>query len=200
MKHCLLVLVAVVALAFGVPASAQYMYLDVNGDGLSTSADVLTSATTSVDVYMDTNSNGNGSVATCPTGEALTINSYTFILRSTGGVTYGTWTDNMGFTVNLGGATAGNDYWTGRGSGTALAPGTYKLGTLAITVTGNPVINIMSSTSIDPVALTSFGSACPGQDFDNTMKLGLDWMDVTGTYPSTPVSKTTWGKIKDLYR
>ena len=50
MKHGLLALAAVIVLAIGAPASAQYMYIDVNGDGLNTSADVLSPSVTTVDI------------------------------------------------------------------------------------------------------------------------------------------------------
>ena len=202
MKHCLLVFAAVVALAIGVPASAQYMYIDVNGDGVCTGADAITTATTSVDVWMRTNVNGNGSAAVCPTGEALTINSYTFILSApSGGVTYGAWTDNMGFTINAGGGQAGNDVWVAKASGTPQAPGTYKLGTQAITVSpGCHSLEIHQTSTIDPTAMTSFGSQCPGTEFDNTMKLPTDWTDICATAQCTDSKETTWGKIKNLYR
>ena len=201
MKNCLLLCVAVLALAVGVPASAQYMWIDVDGDGVCTSADVLDNTKTSVDLWISTNLNGDGSEAFCPTGENLTINSYTFILRSSGGLTFGTWVDAMAFGVNLGSGAAGNDRWVGRGSGTINDPGTYKLGTQNITVTsGTPVLSIVSNTLGAPSARTSFGSQCPGTLGDNTMRLLVEWNDVCGTAGSTPVTETTWGKIKDLYR
>jgi len=202
MKNCLLLCVAVLALAVGVPASAQYMYLDVNGDGVCTSTDVINNTTTSVDIWIVTNKNGDGSDAFCSQGtQELTINSYTWILRSTGGLTFGAWTDAMSFGVNLGSGQAGNDRWIGRGSGTILPPDLYKLGTQAITVTaGTPVLSIVTNTSAAPSLRTSFGSACPGTNADNTMNLVADWSDICGTASGTPVTETTWGKIKALYR
>jgi hypothetical protein len=200
MKNCLLLCVAVLALAVAQPASAQYMFLDVNGDGFCDTGDVIDNTTTSVDVWLATSYDANFFPVTCPTGQELTINSYTFILRSTGGLSYGAWTDNMGFGTNLGTGVAGNDRWVGRGSGTILPADIYKLGTQAITVTGSPVLSIVSSTSASAQALTSFGSSCLGVLGNNTMKLGLDWFDVCGTSSSTPVTDTTWGKIKALYR
>ena len=209
MKHCLLVFAAVVALAIGVPASAQYMFLDVNGDAQCTSADVLTPSVTHVDVWLATNLNGNGSTAVCASGENLTINSYTFTLSSaSGGVTYGAWTDNMGFTIAAGGPSSNStDYFIGRASATILPPGTYKLGSLAVTVTGSPTLSITKHSSVDNTSQTSFGSACSGQDFNNTMRYGEnqdqippgDWNDVCGTASATPVSETTWGQIKKNY-
>lgn len=202
MKNCLLICLAVLGLAAGVPASAQYMFIDVNGDGICDSNDVLGPGTTSIDIWLSTNMNLDTSEAFCPTGEELTMNSYTFILRSSGGVTYGLWTDLQGFGTNLypGTTIAGNDRWIGRGSGSPLPAGTYKLGSHAITVTGAPQLEIVSSTSATNQAITSFGSLCPGALGVNTMKLGLDWFDVCGTAASTDVTETTWGKIKALYR
>src|SRR5216117_1621148 len=56
-------------LAFGTPASAQYMYLDANGDALSSEADVLnaTGIPTMVSVYLNTSRNPDSSVAYCTT-------------------------------------------------------------------------------------------------------------------------------------
>jgi hypothetical protein len=209
MKHALLVLSAVVALAVGGSASAQYMWLDVNGDGVCNSSDVLAPSITSIDVYLATNMDADGSVATCPTGEALTINSYTFVLSTgTGGAAYGTWTDAMGFTIAAGGPVSNStDYFIGRASATPQPPGTYKLGSLAITVTGNPKVDILAHSTIEATSQTSFGSRCQGQDFNNTMRYGEnvdqvppgDWNDVCGTHTPIPVSETTWGQIKKQY-
>lgn len=215
MKQCLLVFAAALTLAVAVPASAQYMWLDASSpkDGLcgtSNNGDVLSPSTTSVDVWLSTNLNKNGTTPVCTAepGDPFTINSYTFILSApTGGVTYGAWTDNMGFTIAAGGAQAGNDFWVAKASATILPPGTYKLGSLAVTVTGSPSLQILSSTSIDAVAQTSFGSACIGQDFNNTLRYGSnqdgvppgDWNDICGTASGIPVTETTWGKIKAIY-
>jgi hypothetical protein len=220
MKHCLLVFAAVVALAIGVPASAQYMWIDVNGDGINgcttpgntADDDVLVPGTTSIDIWLDTNSNRDGSTATCTSGtlgEQLTINSYTFVLSSgSGGVTYGAWTDAMNFTIAAGGpASNSTDYFIGRASATIMPPGLYKLGSMAITVTGSPRLDIITHSSVDFTSQTSFGSQCPGNDFNNTLRYGEnqdqippgDWNDVCGTASGTPVSETTWGKIKKNY-
>ena len=205
MKNCLLLCVAVLALAVGVPASAQFMYLDANGDGVCNSSDVIAPGTTSVDVWLSTNKDAAGGDVVCPTGEELTMNSYTFILRSTGGVTYGAWTSNpaLSFGVNLfpGTGIAGNDRWVGRGSGTAVPAGAYRLGTQAITVTTATQLSIVASTSGSGVAITSFGSPdCAGGNANNTITLGVDWSDVCGTAGATDVKETTWGRIKALYK
>lgn len=201
MKNCLLLCVAVLALAVGVPASAQYMWIDENGDGICDDTDIIDNTTTSVDVWLSTNKNKDGSDAFCPTGEELSLISYTFILRSSGGLTFGTWADALSFGVNLGTGQAGNDRWVARGTGSPLPPDTYKLGTQNITVSaGTPVLSLVTSTSGTPNAHTTFGSICPGVDGDNTLKLTVDWNDICGTASGTPVTETTWGKIKDLYR
>ena len=213
MKNFLPILALVAALATCGTAYGQYIFLDVNGDGVSSKTnphlpdDVLGPSVTSVDIYLDTDHNKDGSVAVCPTGEPLSINSYEAVLHVSGNgtVTYGTWTDNMGFTTNLtcGGAptcAAGPDIWIGKGSGTILPPNKYKLGTLAITVTGSPVLDIInSSPTLSSVSETAFGSSCPGAVFDNTMRLGTDFFDANGTEASTPVTATTWGKIKAMF-
>jgi len=218
MKHGLLVLAAALALAISVPAQAQYMYLDVNDpanpsahDGVNTAADVLTATTTSVDVWLATNMslnnpndpNSGTTSATCPYGpEALTINSYQIILTApNGGVTYGAWTDNMGFPIDVGNGQAGNDKVMGWASSSTLPPGTYKLGTLALSSTGgNAYLTFAVSTSATAGALTAFGSLCSGPpDFDNTMKYNGDWQSIGPTRTTIPVTATTWGKIKNLY-
>lgn len=205
MKNWLLICVAVLALAVGVPASAQFMFIDTNLDGECNTDDAISDLTTSVDIWLATDLNGSFFPVSCPagqdpTGNGLTINSYTFILRSTGGITFGTWVDAMGFGTNLGSGAAGNDRWIGRGSGNISPPGVYLLGTQNITATGTPVLSIVPSTLATAQALTSFGSACTGIAGNNTMKLGVDWTDVCGTTGPTSVNDTTWGKIKALYR
>ncbi len=211
MKH-LLPLLGVAALLLAAPAFAQYVYLDVNKDGVCTSADVLNSTVDSVTVYFNTNHDKNGTLVTCSDGTSqMTINSYEFILHAsgTGTVTYGGY-DNYqsGMTTQVGPAGTGGttDYWIGFGGITANPPGLYKVGSLAITVTGTPLLSIVGSTSIMAVANTSFGSQCPGNDFDNTIKLvgttnGVgDFTDTCGTASGTPVKLTTWGAIKNIYK
>lgn len=202
MKHGYIVMAVFVALATSAPASAQYMWLDVTGDGQCTTADVLGPSTTSVDVWLDTDSNSDGSPATCVTADGdMTINSYGFVLNAPiGGVTYGTWTDNMGFDQPFANGTDATEFWASWGSAVAQPAGTYKLGTLTITVTGNAVLQFLPLSSTVGTALTAFGSACSGFEFDNTLKYLSEWDDVCGTTSATPVTETTWGKIKALYR
>jgi len=201
MKHCLLLCAAVLALAVAVPASAQYMYLDTNGDGVCTSSDVLDNSVTSIDFYIDTNHNGDGSAAPCAYGSyPMSINSYALTLIASGGVTYGAWTDNMGFGFSTGGAQAGNDYWVSKASATILPEGQYKFGSLAVTVTGTPTLSIVANdASLDPYAFTGFGTACVGTQYDNTFVLGVEFTDVCSSASPTAVTNTTWGQIKKSY-
>jgi hypothetical protein len=224
-EHRFIVVVALAHLLLAIPvARAQTLYLDTNGDGVSGRLDVLngghapedclTEQTTSVDVYFVTDKNPDGTTATCPTsGEAMTISSYQVVLRQSGsGAVYPTgWTDNMGFetpaiTVGDGTfATAGTETWVGR-SGNPLPAGKYKLGTLAVTVTGYPALDFVTSSTISPAgeAFTGFGSACGGAYVAGALAYGGDFPTSNGfgivTCSPTPVLPTTWGKIKQQYR
>ena len=186
----LLALTAVCLVAFSAPASAQYMYLDVNGDGVNTATDVLTTSSTGVDVWLRTNFNGDGGAATCQVSASeLTMNSYEFFVRATGAMTLGDWTDNMAFPGSFGDFTVGTDAYHGR-NGSIQPPGTYKLGRLALSgVATNAALSIVPASPVNPPGYTSFGSLCEGNDFDNTMKLGSDWTDVGNTHTSGPVNQ-----------
>jgi hypothetical protein len=209
-KRPLILASLVLCLAASAPARGQTLFLDVNGDGRADGSDVLNSGVTSVDVYLDTSHAADGSTVICSRTDhpnepdLLTISSYTFILGwepvGTGSLGYGSWTDNMGFTINVGGAQKGRDFWTGRAAPFYLAPGKHRLGTIGVTVTGTPALQFLSSTPIDDTAMTSFGSACVGQDYDNTMKLGSDFLDARGTSTADDAPRTAWRTIKDISR
>jgi hypothetical protein len=198
---------AAILLGLSAPAhaSAQFMYLDVNGDRHGDAADVLGPGTTDVDVWLDTTHNADGSAAVCASGEPLDISSYTFILewepgKGGGSLVYGPWSDNMGFTVNAGGMEEGRMFWIGRAAPYYLAPGLYKIGSLAVKVTGTPILRFLSSTEFDKTAITSFGSQCVGRDFDNTIKLGQEFVDAHGTSAEDDSPRNVWADIRDLYR
>jgi hypothetical protein len=222
MKNCLLTLAVVAVMACAGPAYSQHVYLDVNGDGLNfdreasvgntVPTDVLNDGVTAIDVYFVTNLNGDGSAATCESGELFTLGSYEAVLRyvGSGTVTFNGWTDALGFGVPIVTAgdgtfsTAGTDTWFGRGGNPpGLAPGTYKVGTISVTVTGTPQVIFGTESSISGNAQTAFGSACDGARFDSTIRLGtgpdFDFTSNFGTSGQTDVKKTTWGKIKTLY-
>jgi hypothetical protein len=203
--RALRILLAALAVA-GSPglAAAQSLYLDVNGDGRGDADDVLNPAVSSVDVYLDTTRDGGGAAALCTDKEPLSICSYTLILEwepvAGSSVAYGAWSDNMGFTVPAGGARSGRMFWIGRAAPFFLAPGRYLLGSLEVKVTGTPVLRFLSSTDADKTAITSFGSQCGGHDFDNTLKLGSDFLDARGTARGSDTPRTVWGTIRELYR
>ncbi|HET9952249.1 MAG TPA: putative Ig domain-containing protein [Candidatus Eisenbacteria bacterium] len=184
-----LVVAAVCLAAFAAPASAQYMYLDSNGDGVNTAADLLNAngVPTTVDVWLRTNVNADGSPATCVTGDGdLTINSYVTNMQATGGtVTYSGFTNLQAsmVTVTVPGTPLASDteFSVGRGGSAILTPGDYKLFTMTITgVSGAPSVNIVALSALQQTDLTNFGAACSGNSFDNTMKLGDEWFDVAG--------------------
>jgi hypothetical protein len=226
MKNCLLFLAVVAVMAVAGPAYSQFVYLDVNGDGVNfdrealignaVPADNVTAATTAIDVYFVTDLNGDGSASVCTSAEPYTLGSYEAVLRASGSgtVSFNSWSDNLSFPfpiITAGDgtfATAGNDTWFGRGGAPpGLAPGTHKVGTISVTVTGTPTIIFGMNSSISGNAQTAFGSQCDGALFDSTIRLGplseigitADFTDSYGSTPPTPVVKSTWGKIKTLY-
>jgi hypothetical protein len=208
MRHSLLLLGVIAALAIGAPAYSQYIYMDSNADGINSSLDVLSSSSTVVHVYLNTNHNRNGSLATCVDGtNPFDMASYDLIFHSSGSgsVDFNGWTNGSamsGFTILDAFTVAGNDAGVGYQGPTYLAPGLYELGQLSVTVTGSPVITFVgtSNTPSIPSPITGFGSHCSGTDNPNTITLGLDFFDGFGTSPGTPVEATTWGKIKQLYK
>jgi hypothetical protein len=220
--NALLVLVAAFArLLFTVPAEAQTLYLDTNGDGLNglleimkggyAPLDVLTSQIASVEVYLVTDKDPDETTATCPTSaQPLTINSYEVLLRTSGNgaVTASGWTDNMGFETpflptesGTGFVTVGTDIGFGF-SGDSKSPGAYRLGTLSVIVTGTPRLNFVTSSTVAPYGFTGFGSDCSGDYFGGVVSLGGDFPlgNAFGTEVATPIVQVTWGKIKQRYR
>ncbi|HET9950766.1 MAG TPA: FG-GAP-like repeat-containing protein [Candidatus Eisenbacteria bacterium] len=167
------------------PSFAQYMYLDTNGDGASSAADVIApSGATSLDVWISTDKNRDGSAATCVSGDGpLTLNGYDILLRVVDGrVTWGAFVNaRPEFGGIAGGYITDTDFRSGSLSGAALAPGTYKLATITVTPSsGTPSIVIPAPSSPGAEASSSFISTCSGTDFDNTLKLGTDWFDADG--------------------
>jgi hypothetical protein len=160
------------------------MYLDANGDSINTEGDILSGAgPTTIDVWLSTNRNRDGSIATCATGESLSVSSYEFILHANGGtVAWSNFVNHQPTMVtNFGSAGNSTDYHNGFGGGTILSPGLYRLASITIAVvSGAPAIEIVPTTPLSGAFLTSFGSWCPGPEMDNTLKLGTDWHDVDG--------------------
>jgi len=159
------------------PAEAQYMFLDTNGDGLNTAADELQARGNSyVDIWMqtDTARDGRSTDLRDEAGGKPSINSYTFILRATDGtVRWGKY-DNLQSTMPyaFGPRQNATDYFNGYGGLESLPPGKYRLGRLHFAIeSGKPRVEIVSKTSLWADARTSFGSTCLGADGDNTLKL-----------------------------
>lgn len=177
----LLILVMTPALA-----TAQYAFLDLNGDGLNTGADVLTGILpVNVDVYLATDRNRDGSPAACGSGtQLLTVDSYEFILRATGGtVLFGAFTGGaLGAATRI--AQNATDIYVGNFQTMPVrqSPGKIHLGRLSVTpLSGTPLLKFATSTPLSASYLTSFGTECKGPEEDNTLKLGEDWFDADGT-------------------
>jgi hypothetical protein len=168
---------------------AQYIYLDSNGDGVNTEADVLNEVgtPTTVSIWLDTSRNADSTEAFCPmAAEPLSLFSYEVVLHAEGGtVSYGTYTNlrsSMG--TALGGASSDSDFYTGFGGTAKLAPGLYQLGTIPVTVeSGSPSLSLATSTPLGAHYATTFGTECPGQEGANTYLLGLDWLNMAGCGP-----------------
>jgi len=171
-------------------ASAQYMFVDVDGDGVSTSKDVLDPVwPTSLSIWLVTDHNRDGSPAACSAGSrSLTINSYEVVIRAdSGSVSWGAYQNRMAdFELHFGGAYSQTEFHEGYGSFSPLGPGKYLLATLEVTViSGKPRLTPSASSELAARFMTAFGSECEGLADDNTLALGRDWMDVDGVGTGT---------------
>jgi hypothetical protein len=171
---------------------AQYMYLDTNGDGIHTACDQLNNGTpTTIDIWLDTDSNRDGSAAACSFGGgALDISGYEVILQPVGGtISWGAMTNRMAgmsrsFARDAQDTTGTAFYhngWSG-GIGIVFPPGLYRLATIVATVaTGNPRVDIIRRHAQGRGARTSFVTACPANaERDHRSKLGYNWLDADG--------------------
>lgn len=170
------------------PATAQYIYLDTNGNGIHDALDALDlGGPTIVDVWLDTQHNRDGTLAACANGAGpLDIFSYEFILRADNGtVSWSNYTDDMLFTLDFGQMSSSGEFFVTRGSNTPpIAPGLYRLGSLQIDVlSGAPTISFARTTTLRPSTGTRFGSNCTGVNYNNTIELGVDFFDADGTAP-----------------
>jgi hypothetical protein len=181
---------ALAAILLPSPARAQYLFLDTNGDGVFTAADKLHPVhATTVDLWLDTAHNRDGSVASCGANPAspLNLSSYVVNLEATSGaVSYSAYTNQVPGMSLLPGTPAANetDFSTGffrLPIVETLPPGKYLLGTLTVTVAaGSPSVDIVPSLGAPFVDPTLFGSYCPGQNGNYSLALGRDWFDVDG--------------------
>lgn len=202
LRFLLAVPLVAAAVLIAAPASAQHIWIDTNGDGVNTSADALApTGDTALDIWLRSDQNANGDPAVCSSGDGeLTVSGYEIVLRAENGtVTWGTITDRMAFTVSSGFASSPSELDFGYHGG-SQAPGAYRLATVTASVaTGTPSISFApQGTLLNPFS-TSFGSACSGSDFDNTIKLGSDFFDATGVpYGGTANNPPVLAAIDDV--
>jgi PKD repeat protein len=110
--------------------------------------------------------------------------AYNVSLEAAGGtVTYTNFVNNQPTFTSSGQAFTSNSTQMTVGQFTLdvpNAPGTYNLFRVTITgQTGSPAVSPVPFVPLSTTA-TSFGTQCSGNDFDNTYKLGSDWLDVDG--------------------
>jgi len=196
-RRLALVTMCSIMFAMGIgQASAQYMFLDTNGDGNATEKDVLSlSEVNEVDVWVVTDHRRDGSVVTPgPDQRSLSIFSYEFVIAAEGGtVSWVRYTNRQPtMDVSFGRFQNDKEIYLGYGGPVALAPGRYKLGTLEISVkSGSPTLSFRSQSDLYAGGRTSFGSKNAGKDGDNTLKyasgrgsgddaLSGDWRDADG--------------------
>ncbi|MBI4364689.1 MAG: hypothetical protein HY568_04595, partial [Candidatus Latescibacteria bacterium] len=185
MRARAVLLAVLLAASFASRSSAQYIYLDSNGDGYSTTADQLApTGTTTFAVWLRTDANRDGSRGLCFSDDGeLTFRSYEIVLHARDGtVTWSAFSNGIAeFTDALGTQSDGADYRTGFAGSAELPPGAYLLGTIDVgAVSGTPSLEFAATTPLGPTFRTAFGSACSGTDFDHFLKLGLDWSDADG--------------------
>ena len=208
MKKLLFLVGITAAMATGAPARGQYIYMDVYGDGVCSSSDILTSSVTTVDIYLDTNHDAAGREVTCSDGtNPLNIGSYSLlfeVLDKQGSAQLTGWTNGMsGYTEVSSFTVAGRRAGVGFTGSEFLPPGRYKLGHLSVVVTGVPSLFFLSQDADPgiPTPVTGFGSQCDASAYPNTVTLGVDFSDNCNVYASfDAVEATTWGKIKQVYR
>ena len=196
MRHTFRIAALAILLATGIasPAAAQYMFLDSDGDGIHTAADVMGAAgtPTTVKIYLKTDQNRDGSQAFCNTGDGdLTLNGYGISLRASDLVNFGAYTNGQSSMVAEQPEQRTPTEFVAKfrkQSFPHLPPGTYLLGTVMITsMRDNTTIEIVNRASFS-AEITGFSTQCSGNDFDNYYKLygdgwGSDWFDADGLGP-----------------
>jgi hypothetical protein len=201
LKRLLTVTFMIVALA-GVAGTsqAQYMWMDSNGDGVNTAADVMQAngVPTTVDVWVNTSHNRDGSLAECNSadGDLATWNSFaTHINVQNGTATFTGYTNRVAaFTIACAAGTSAfvtnntTEMGQCQATGSPTPNGGVNIRMYTVTVTGtsgSPSLIFVPLNNQDG-NFTSFGTACSGNDFDNTYKLGSDFFDHDGIGPGGP--------------
>jgi len=202
------VLCLILALAVAPPASAQYIYIDTNGDGFNSWNDSLnTVGNTAVDIWINIGANRNGSSGGCNKPGLV---SFSLIIKAVGGtMTWGAFTNAMGPASGPPSVSTPTEYHIAVALAdsagidrTQLPLGMYKLGTLNVSIaSGNPCLDFATSTTMSPRHKTSYGMGCHGQKFDNTNRLGPGWADEDGVspLPSAPPFLTAPGMVLPRY-
>src|SRR4051812_6709203 len=168
------------------PASAQYMFLDVNGNGIADDFwDFFQSDSSTVDVYLVTDHTLYGDPAYCQPAPGLrsyTVNLYcpqaaatfTNIRNLMPGMseTFPAVVTKYGITVAYSGSNL-------------FPPGKYLLFRVDVkpdrTSFGCPDVEIQTSDCFAPDGVvTSFGSGCINPDGNDILRYGLEWFDAVG--------------------
>jgi len=197
-------LILVAAMAAAIPAAAQYMYMDTNGDSLNTWADSLSSTSpTATDIWLDTGANRDDTPGSCG---APGLTSFSFILKAvTGSMSFGTFTSARTASGQQPPASSSTEYHIAVGlnpSETTTELGRYKLGTLNVQAgVGNPCLEFAPGTTLSPRYSTSYGAGCVGPRFDHTSRLGTGWSDwdALSVLPSAPPQVTAPGIVVPPY-
>jgi hypothetical protein len=186
-------LVLAAALLGPAPGRAQYLFLDTDGDGVHTAADVVNPGTTHVDVWLDTQHDRGGAFQSCNAhsgasqggvSEGPDMFSYDiFLLAEHGTVSWGAYQDCVGFhpppNEELNTHTETAIHITRYADlGEEKPAGRYRLGALTVTATsGTPLVRFGLMQDGDYCA---FGTDCPASEFPNTYCYGIDFYDADG--------------------
>jgi hypothetical protein len=185
LRHVFAVAVSFVVVASAATAAAQYMYLDANGDGVHTSADVVPSGgTVTFDVWLVTNQERSGPAAVCmQNGNAPALRGYSILVGVTNATV--TWSDvrNLlpGRSVSAGPTSSSTELYFAATGPDLLPAGAYRLASVSLTtVLGTPNIDILQGAATLSSGATLFESDCPGIGSDYSLVLGMDWFGVDG--------------------
>lgn len=185
------VLVFVFLALSATPVFAQYLYMDANGDGVWTTSDVMAPNGTAqvVDVWLDRTHNRNGSLAVCNTmdGDLAVWNSYAIHISVSNGTASFTNLVNHVPEFAITCIAPGEGFRSNTAGMSACYAGMSQMDVprrmlFTVTVTGlsgAPSLLFVPQNGLD-FNFTSFGTSCSGNDFDNTYKLGSDFLDSDG--------------------